>query len=70
MLLPSFLLATTVVGWRACDVTSKLFGAVGDGIVKDTEAIRAALLECEEVLLPFNHTFLTGTQPTLAPSYT
>ena len=52
-----------VVGWRTharCDVTSDLFGAVGDGVVKDTESIRSALAACDEVLLPSGKTFLSG----------
>jgi polygalacturonase len=42
--------------WRACDVTSAAFGALGD----DTQAIRLALRACEEVLLPAGKAFLTG----------
>ena len=38
-----------VKGWRSCDVTSGPFRAVGDGLTKDTVAIRTALLQCDEV---------------------
>ena len=48
------------LGWRACDVTSEPFGAVGDGLSTDTTALRAALESCDEVLLPAGRTFLTG----------
>ena len=51
---------TAVQGWRVCDVTSPLHGAVGDGVVSDTAAIRGALASCDEVLLPAGRTFLTG----------
>merc|ERR1712216_471591 len=46
--------------WRACDVTSAAFGAVGDSKHDDTQAIRLALKECDEVLLPAGKTFYTG----------
>ncbi len=46
--------------WRSCDVTDPEFGAIGDGISKDTSSIRAALKVCDEVWLPTGHTFLSG----------
>ena len=46
--------------WRVCDVTSAAFGAVGDSKHDDTQAIRQALKECDEVLLPKGKAFLTG----------
>ena len=52
--------ASFIKGWRACDVTSSLFGAVGDGLAKDTDAIRTALRQCDEVVLPAGRSFLTA----------
>lgn len=49
-----------VWSWTICDVTSRPFGAVGDGLSKDTTPIRQALSECDEVVLPEFKTFLTG----------
>lgn len=46
--------------WRVCDVTSPSYGARGDGISDDTKAIRSALAECDEVLLPGGLSFATG----------
>jgi polygalacturonase len=46
--------------WRACDVTSPAFGAIGDSKHDDTKAIRLALHQCNEVLLPAGKAFLTG----------
>ena len=37
--------------WRICDVTSAEFGARGDGVKRDSEAIRAALAACNHVVL-------------------
>ena len=53
-------LLRVALGWRSCDVTSQLFGAVGDGITKDSLAIRTALQQCDTVLLPYGKTFLSG----------
>ena len=57
-----FLLAAPLVvcSWRVCDVTQ--YGAVGDGVTKDTLAIRSALGACDEVHLPAGRHFLTGPQ--------
>lgn len=38
--------------WRVCDVTEPLYSAVGDGVTSDTAAIRSALANCDEVVLP------------------
>ena len=46
--------------WRVCDVTNAAFGAFGDAKHDDTSAIRLALRECDEVLLPAGKSFLTG----------
>jgi len=43
-----------------CDVTGAPFGAAGDGMKDDTLAIRSALSQCDEVLLPEDKSFLTG----------
>ena len=43
-----------------CDVTSSSFAAVGDGKKDNTHAIRSALKQCDEVLLPEGKSFLTG----------
>ena len=43
-----------------CDVTSEGYGAVGDGVAKDTRALRSALAECDEVWLPAGRSFLSG----------
>ena len=56
----SHVLTTAAIGWRICDVSSDFFGAVGDGRVKDTLAIRSALAQCDEVILPKEHTYLSG----------
>ena len=50
--------ATATAGWRVCDVRDH--GAVGDGLRSDSVAIRSALAECDEVVLPAAHTFLSG----------
>ena len=50
----------SVQAWQACDVTAAEFGAVGDGVTKDTSSIRAALVACDEVRLPAGRTFLSG----------
>ena len=61
--------ASLVKGWRSCDVTSGPFGAVGDGLTKDTVAIRTALLQCDEVTLipPRAHAPLQGNQLATPP---
>ena len=41
-----------------CDVTSKLFGAVGDNQTEDTLAVQKAVNTCSTIILPTNHTFL------------
>ena len=46
--------------YAVCDITSQRYRAVGDGIVKDTIALRSALAECDEVWLPAGHSFLSG----------
>jgi polygalacturonase len=48
--------------WLVCDVTQAPYGAIGDGVVNDTLAIRSALAECDEVVLPFGRSFLSGPQ--------
>jgi polygalacturonase len=44
----------------SCDVTEPRFGAVGDGKHDDTQALRSALQDCDEVQLPAGKVFLTG----------
>lgn len=46
--------------WSSCEVTSAAFGAVGDGVTSDTAAIRAALEQCDRVILPKGGTYLSG----------
>ena len=46
--------------WRVCDITHQPYGAVGNGIVNDTVALRTALAECDQVYLPAQGTFLTA----------
>ena len=43
--------------WRVCDVAAH-YGARGDGVSSDTAPIRAALAECNEVVLES-----VGSQP-------
>eukprot|EP00041_Stephanoeca_diplocostata_P037171 m.1392281 g.1392281 ORF g.1392281 m.1392281 type:complete len:469 (+) comp24991_c0_seq67:3258-4664(+) len=52
--------AAVVSSWRICDVTMAPFNAVGDGRTLDTQSIRSALKNCDEVVLPFSKKFLTG----------
>lgn len=49
-----------IFSWRVCDVSSPEFGAVGDGSLKDTDAIRKAISSCDETVLPAGRSFLTG----------
>lgn len=51
---------TTRSGWRVCDVSEHPYSARGDGVTKDTLAIRTALAECDEVSLPAGKSFLSG----------
>eukprot|EP00038_Savillea_parva_P016137 m.16080 g.16080 ORF g.16080 m.16080 type:complete len:538 (+) comp3351_c0_seq1:221-1834(+) len=44
----------------SCDVTEAIFGAVGDGQTVDTEAVRLALVQCDEVIIPWGATVLSG----------
>jgi polygalacturonase len=46
--------------YATCDVTAPHFGAVGDGVTRDTTAIRTALAQCDVVVLPAGRTFLSG----------
>mgnify|MGYP006145172211 CR=1 FL=1 len=54
------LFLSTTLAWHVCDVTRAPYNASGDGVTKDTLALRAALEDCDEVLLPASRTFLTG----------
>ena len=47
-------------GWRVCDITQPPYGAVGNGIAKDTIALRSALADCDHVYVPRGRTFLTA----------
>ena len=44
--------------WRVCDVSRR--GAVGDGRHDDSSPIRSALRDCDEVVLPVGHAFVSG----------
>ena len=56
----STLMTPAVLAWRRCDVTSPRYGAAGDGVTTDTHALRLALSECDEVLLPRGRAFVSG----------
>lgn len=49
-----------VYSWRVCNVAKLPYGAIGDGVTKDTHAIQSALSECDEVWLPAGRSFLSG----------
>jgi polygalacturonase len=59
-LLAALLCALPVSSWSVCDVSKLPYGAIGDGVTKDTNAIRSALAECDEVWLPADRSFLSG----------
>jgi len=48
------------MGWRVCNVAELPYAAVGDGLTKDTHAIRTAIANCDEVWLPAGRSFLSG----------
>ncbi len=60
MLLPAAGALAASANWRACDVTGPEFGAAGDGVTLDTDAITQALRTCDTVVLPRGRVFLSG----------